>query len=114
MIPTGTLSVAYSIIQAGKYKILKAKGDGKLPVGTVVLCNKGRSKMERCACFSVPMKPQSNQPTPPSSDSRSMTQARIKAYVAGMQGNCVPCDIGQFEGKYMSMSMVELMPNLQW
>ena len=47
MIPTGTLSVAYSIIQAGKYKILKAEGAGKLPVGTVVLCNKGRSKMER-------------------------------------------------------------------
>ena len=47
MIPTGTLSVAYSIIQAGKYKILKAEGAGKLPVGTVVLCNKGRSKLER-------------------------------------------------------------------
>ena len=47
MIPTGTLSVAYSIIQAGKYKVLKAKGDGNLPVGTVVLCNKGRAKLER-------------------------------------------------------------------
>ena len=47
MIPTGTLSVAYSIIQAGKFKILKGEGAGKLPVGTVVLCNKGRAKLER-------------------------------------------------------------------
>ena len=43
-----------------------------------------------------------------------MTQARINAYVKGMQGQCVQCDIAGFEDKYMSMSMVELMPNKQW
>ena len=94
-IPTGFLSIAWSILGVRKFKVIPGTDEllcgTKLPVGSVLYINTKDSKL------------------------KNMTPARMRNFETGLDGRFASADsVEEYVDKYMSINKVVKMPNGEW